>query len=469
MNLLTLITREESVAGLEVSDTFLRVALLGPSKEKTKLEIKSLGEEPLPRGVIEGNTVKNEREFIEALKRLFKKLRKKIRYVVVSLPSRGLYTKIFSFPKAVKEEKLEESMKLTLGFQLPVRLEEVYLDWEKIEGADESKVFLAALPRTVVDSYIKLLSAAGLKPIAVEVHPSSFPRVAKLPDAPLLVKELGGTDAHLFIVEVQGVQFSRLLPDTFLNEKLLEQEVQKLANFYEVETGQSPQIVNLNDTQLQDTYLDHPDIQKSPGTWAVALGAAARGLIPRAEDTLVSLLPVGTEEAYEYQKMIAFSEFFSSISIGLSVFFAVAFLGTWFFMTSLQERMLTQIEALDTAPAPGDAGTLEEQARNINTLVALGVDLTHTLPRWSPLVEELKARLVPGISIASFASARLEEGFIVNGTASGRSQLNLFKNTLEESPLFQNVNLPLTNLEQREHIPFSITFYLEDPQSVYVY
>jgi type IV pilus assembly protein PilM len=97
-------------------------------------------------------------------------------------------------------EEVSEAIKWETEQQIPLSLEEIYLDWyvlendslskkekkkkkEKEKKSDKSKavsqkvkVFLTAAPRSLVDSYVKVLKKAELKPIAMEVESAAAAR-----------------------------------------------------------------------------------------------------------------------------------------------------------------------------------------------------------------------------------------------------------------------------------------------------
>lgn len=435
MNLINVFTREEPIAGLEISETYLRLAILG-------LKV----EEALTNGVSK----------TESLKNLLKKSKTKVRYVIVSVPADNSYSRIFSFPKSLAGEKLEETMKLTVGFQLPVKLEDIYLDWEKVETKDKEKneIFLAAMPKTTINDYINVLNAAELKPVAIELHPQSFLRVMDLEnDKTVLVKMMSKTSVGIFIIKNRVLRFSRILPENFLDEAKLELEVRKITDFYESENGPIAQSIKFGE----------------PDKWLISTGAATRGLLPRSKDTLISLMPIGTEQAYEFQKAVAFIEFLSSLAVGFAIFFSAAFLAIWLLIVSVQQQTLNQLEILSSLPLPQDTVELENKALKFNTLVNFSSDIIKTLPRWSFVIEELRLKTLPAISLTNVSLSSTSETINIIGIAKDRDQLNLFKKNLESSTLFREIILPLTNLEQEENIPFSISFKLKEPQKLYVY
>lgn len=529
MNLLSLFTREELVAGLEISDNFLRLALLKKSKipapkivkipttkaakvplptEKSenqqdvstapisvenkkevpileKTEVVFLIEEPLEAGIIKDGIVINKESLAKSLKELFKKTNPKVKFAVVSIPAEHAYFKIFSFPKTIQEERLEETMKLTIGFQLPVVPEQVYLDWEKTEGQNQNEVFLTTMPKPVANSYIEALNLAGLRIVAVEISPLSALRSVEIKENSQFVLKIPSlSGVGIYFVKNGKIWFARFLPEKFINKKSFDDESKKLSDFFEF-TGESigDPIDNIGPKSIEWIELDKLKISNQMATlgesrlnertdsskWLVSLGAALRGLMPRHEDNLISLMPVGTEEAYEYQKMATFAEFISSISIGLSIFFSAAFLIAWIFISSIQQQTSKQIENLTALPVPEDAAILEEQTKELNDALSVSTSLINTMPKWSAVLDELKGRVISDIIIVNLSLPSPSDIFGVNGIAKNRSQLNLFKKSLEGSEMFMDINLPLANLEQKENIPFSISFRLKNPKIIYEY
>ena len=62
MDLLKLFTREEPVAGLEISDDFIRVALLSvDKKDGFTIKAEAVGEAALPEGVVSAGGGKRRR------------------------------------------------------------------------------------------------------------------------------------------------------------------------------------------------------------------------------------------------------------------------------------------------------------------------------------------------------------------------------------------------------------------------
>ncbi|MEK7212394.1 MAG: pilus assembly protein PilM [Patescibacteria group bacterium] len=486
MDWLRFITREESIAGLEVGETYLRLALLEVNSKTKKPELQRLRERPLQGGIMVNGEVADKPKFIRELSELLKNRAGRVNYAVVSIPANSIYSHIYSFPKTVSGEKLEESMKLTIGFQLPVPPEKMYLDWEKIETKGTNDIFLATIPKPIVDKYMDILKTAGLRTVAIEFAPASLSRVIDAPaeqaTAAVIMSQSGTT---VSVLEGKILRFTRFLPAVYFPDKnMLSQEIKKIFDFYEAERKMAVAEVQLvggaagdlddqfgipvNPARIVADYALSPELKTEPGKWLVSLGAAVRGIMTRAEDNLVSLMPVGTEEAYENQKATAFVEFLSTVIIGLSIFFVVIYGGTWLFLVSVQTNLSRQLQGLGSASLPTDAIILENQARRVNAVAQITAGMVRSEKHWSLLLEELRARITPGITVSAVSIPSSADAISITGVARSRSELNAFRKSLEESAWLAEVNLPLSNVTQRENIGFSASFRLRDPARLIV-
>lgn len=458
--------RHTPIAGLEISETHVRTVLLERiGRKKPSFVIKKISEEPIPEGTIRDGRVVNKAVLASALKKLFRGER---RYVIMSLPVRNIYYGVFSFPATVKDKRLEEAMDLTIGFQLPINPKEFYLDWEKNTESPENEILLAAIKKEILDEYVEATRTAGLYVAAVELHPMSFLRVADIAeDASVVVEQFSPSEQMLYAIQGRVLRFLRSVPKDKASADITDQEKRSVVQFYAVEQKKEPEIQSFEDMKPVALFLKDAVVAKNPSAWLIALGAAARGLVPRAEDDLISLLPIGTEEAYDRQKMIAFAEFWSNAIVGVALLIVLTFTGAWTFMVSLQESVLRGVGtfAQQTEPAPSDDA--EKKATEWNTAVEKGLGIVTSLPRWADTLEYIEGLTIDGIIIHALFLPSPESVFEIRGVARDRATLNNYKKVLGEASLLANATLPLANLELRRDIPFAITFSLKDPSLLF--
>jgi Tfp pilus assembly protein PilN len=115
-----------------------------------------------------------------------------------------------------------------------------------------------------------------------------------------------------------------------------------------------------------------------------------------------------------------------------------------------------------------DLTAVEQKIQNANELISTTAGILKTSPRWSILLDELQASVIDGITINSLSLPAAEDTITLTGLARDRATLNQYRDKLKSSPMLQDVKLPLTNLEQREGIPFTMSFMLKNPNSIYL-
>jgi Tfp pilus assembly PilM family ATPase len=480
MNIPNLLTKEKRVAGIEISDSVVRIAFFRPqkkgvhiAKDKKQEEELALIEEPIAANIIADGVVTDIDLLGKTLKSIWEKAKLDTDYAIVSIPDDKIYSKIFSFPKSVEGVRLTEAMRLAISFQLPMKTEDIYLDWERTAGTPTlNEILLSTIPKEVAQKYITALEIAGIKTLALESHLASIARAVKLTPKEITIFSKKTPDgATIFALEDGILRFSRSLPLRFISEDKISSEIKKVK--MALETQLSPiakknvheeDIIN---AKIRDDYAKYPELGESKSKWLVPLGAAIRAKIPEGEDNLVSLLPVGTEEAYAYQKATIFITLIRNMTIGVSAFFVIAFLSAYIFVFSLSQKANNTISTLSSTPVPPELLAKETSIERVNALTGTASSILAETPLWSILLEETTKRITDGITISSFSAPSISSGITLTGVAHDRATLNQFRKSLQESAMFTDVVLPVTNLEQKENIPFSTTFRVSDPSKIY--
>lgn len=498
MNILNLLTKEKRVAGIEISDSVVRIAFFRPSQKNsrgkriatsvtngTSVESKDqttkeeasvtlndeliLIEEPIAANIIADGVVVDVELLGKTLHNIWAKAELDTEYAIVAIPDDKIYSRIFSFPKSVNEARVTEAMRLAISFQLPMKTEDVYLDWERTVGASNTnEILLSTAPRTVVQGYITALEKAGIKTLALESHLSAIARAVKLtPGTINLFSKKTPDGATIFALKDGILRFSRTLPLRYVPENKIAEETQKVKDALATETSEVIIEQNILEATIRDEYAKYPELTKPESKWLIALGTAIRGRIPEGADNLVSLLPIGTEEAYAYQRATTFIVLMRNLIIGVSLFFVVAYLATYLFMFSLAQETAERITTLSAEVLPPEISEKEVLVNEVNMLTEAGAKLLNETPLWSSVLTEIAARTPDGITISMFTAPSFTDRISITGVAASRTILNSYKTSLQESSLISEVELPLANLEKREAIPFSVSFRVKDPSTVY--
>src|SRR3989344_5824203 len=105
------LVRDEPIAGLEISDSFVRLVLLEKIKNKKKkgvddfeVQVRLSAEEPVKKGAIIGGKIEDAPLLAQSLKKLQLKARLSRANVIISIPPNLVYTKILTFPYSVEKD-----------------------------------------------------------------------------------------------------------------------------------------------------------------------------------------------------------------------------------------------------------------------------------------------------------------------------------------------------------------------------
>lgn len=483
MNILNLLIKEERFVGVEISNKFIRIAYFRP-KEKSKEKMQSGGkeflgrelvliEEPISKKVISEGIVIDKESLGKILKDIWVRAKLNTHYAIIAIPPDKIYSRTFLFPKAINQSRLEEAVNLAIDFQLPMKKIDAYIGWENVGDFHVSnEVLISAIPKTIVDGYSAAVHYAGIKVLALESHLASIGRAIKLEKGLVaLITKSDSDENTMFILKDGIMSFSRTIPVIFMKEASLAKEIEHIKIAFESDKKIAVTELPFTKTVIRDEYLKYPELQKlAPeiqSKWSIALGAAIRGEIPKGTDNHISLLPVGTAEAYAYQKTTTFVTLIRNLTIGVSIFFLTAFVSAYLFVFYLSQTTSSTNLNISISQTSKDALAKENQIKKINGMTSASKEILSITPNWSILLDDINSRTVGGITISNFSATSIADSMSIVGIAKDRNRLNQLKKSFQESAYLTAVELPITNLEKKGDIPFSISFRLKDPTLLY--
>lgn len=464
MNLLNIISNDKAIGGLEIADDGFRFSRI--KRDKSGLTVELLFEEKI-----------NESEALTGETAITSKLVKFIKqhdleYVIVSVPANHVYLKTYDFNANLSNDKVNEAMRLNVDLQLPKKNEEIFCDWMTINDSEtEGKtILLAYILKGYVRSLISKIKNTNLKIIAIESHQLSLARsIKQAKDEVTLVIERGAALISFYLIKNNNVLFSESRPNEFIGKEL-DKEINKVINY------QDFQGVTINNLILIGPFSE-AEIKKLPikpsglklvdelksvkdSKWAITLGAALRGAIPRKDDKIISLMSIDTEQAYHQEKANGTTTLIISISITLSIFFAGIFLAAWYFMLTLQNNYNQRISAFNTASSE-TADSISDKANAFNNLISQTSTLIKEEVAWSKIITEIKNKTTSDIVINNISLPSADGQLSITGIAANREAINKLKTSFEGSDIFTEINIPLNNLGKKVEIPFSMTFKLK--------
>ncbi len=169
---------KQTAFALDISDSSIEALEL--KKTAGKIKLAAYGRIELEPGIVQDGIVKNEVKLAEHVLHVMKSAEPSpitSRHVIVSLPESRTLTHVFQFPKELSPEKIADAISYEAEKIIPFTRDEVYFDFQIIKADDEQQeIFYAATAKDVVDRYRRVLSTAGLLPIAFDMESAALAR-----------------------------------------------------------------------------------------------------------------------------------------------------------------------------------------------------------------------------------------------------------------------------------------------------
>lgn len=201
--------------GLDIGSRMIKVIQLASKGEKYQLV--AFGSVP---SVSKGLASEAESDLItlaEAIKKLHQDAKIKTPNAVVALPQDKVFTQVITLPQ-LSEKELDSALKWEAEQYIPFPLEEVTLSRQivgqvKEGGKEKIELLLAAAQNRLIEKLTKVLKAAGLNPVSLEMEIMAIARSLVSPDSePVMIVDLGATATDLGIVEAGQVVFIHSFP-----------------------------------------------------------------------------------------------------------------------------------------------------------------------------------------------------------------------------------------------------------------
>ncbi|MEK7558511.1 MAG: pilus assembly protein PilM [Patescibacteria group bacterium] len=192
--------------GLDISDKSVR--FLGFVEGKGGFILGNYAEKKINPGIVESGKIKDERKIKEVLVTL--KSEHKLDFVRVALPEEQAYLFLMNVP-LVKKRQLRESILFQLEEHVPIKATDAVFDYEIInERADSFVVQVSVIPIQLVESYARIFTESGLRPVSFEVEAQAIARavIPRGDRGTYMVVDFGQTRTGISIVSEGSVLFT---------------------------------------------------------------------------------------------------------------------------------------------------------------------------------------------------------------------------------------------------------------------
>lgn len=152
----------------------------------------------------------------QVIKKLHSEAGASSRDVVISIPESQVFTRTIKFP-LLTDAEIASAVKWESEQYIPIPINEAIIQHTILQRNETSSppgvlVLLVAAPRVVVEKYTKIISLAGLNPVAVETELIALTRCLAPQDKTVILVDLGANSTDIAIAKNSLLSFSRSIP-----------------------------------------------------------------------------------------------------------------------------------------------------------------------------------------------------------------------------------------------------------------
>lgn len=200
--------------GLDISERTIKIIQL--TKQKAGYFPSALARVDIPNNLINNHVITNEEKLAALVSKAVNAARHLTsNYVVVNVPEAKSFVRIVTMPKMDVTE-IDNALPWELEQDIPVPIEQVYMDWQIVEETeDKMKVLAVAAPRDYIDAMISVLKMAKLKPIAFELESKSTARAAvgvEDKSQSILLVDMSSTATSFAVVSKEVLEYTSSIP-----------------------------------------------------------------------------------------------------------------------------------------------------------------------------------------------------------------------------------------------------------------
>ena len=218
--MLQFLNLQPEIFGLDINDSSIKVAKL---KEKRGIfYLVSLNEVFMKPGIIKEGVILDMKALVRHIKSVCNSVKGEqlnTKHVAMSLPEERSFSQVIQMPK-MTEVELKTAVPFEAENYIPLPIENVYLDFQRIEAHSEEldvnhlDLLINVMPKNIVDSYITSAKDAGLVPCIMEVESQAIV-TALIKDKknlpPTIFIDLGQDNTSFIIFSGGSIRFTSSL------------------------------------------------------------------------------------------------------------------------------------------------------------------------------------------------------------------------------------------------------------------
>ena len=175
---------------------------------------------------------------------------------------------------------------------------------------------------------------------------------------------------------------------------------------------------------------------------------------------IINLLPKSEQDELKTQQIYVVLRKLLVFSGIVYVLVAAILIGYRFYMQSTLNDLGNQIDKQKAIISKQDNSAIRQEVNDDTAAVANYNHLVDVNPNWSGVLEELAKLLPPGVSITHLNVNTGSGKILISGGALNRDSILQLRLNILASKYFQNIDLPLDNLQKPANTTYHYSFSL---------
>lgn len=199
--------KDKPLFGMDIGSHSIKVMQV--ERDGKVLRINGYGSIGFPAGTTSKGVIVNYEALAQATMELFDKhISGKIttRRVAATIPATHAYSRLMNLPANLSSKELDDAVRFETEQYIPLPIDDLYLDYSLGDvSGDTREILVVAVPRKIIDSYVRFFEVVGLELCAIETTISAASRLIAATDSsastPSILIDLGSTSVDLSIYD----------------------------------------------------------------------------------------------------------------------------------------------------------------------------------------------------------------------------------------------------------------------------
>jgi type IV pilus assembly protein PilM len=207
MNTQKLFYKDKPLFGLDIGANSIKVMQL--THDGKHVAVNGYGVIGVKKGATENGVIIDHEGLAQSMLELFDNhINGKIttRRVAATIPASSAYSRVMSLPANLTRKELDEAVQFEAEQYIPIPIDDLYIDYSLgATGNETREVLVVAVPKKIIDSYMRFFELVGLEVCAIETTISAASRLIaetdKTAQTPSILIDFGSVSVDLSIYD----------------------------------------------------------------------------------------------------------------------------------------------------------------------------------------------------------------------------------------------------------------------------